>query len=179
VPGIGSSNERFQPRSATMVDGLAEPLHCEFDVVRLEVAPALDFGEVMVLRKPLKVFRGEPSGGVTQSGELFADVRVSGHAPLKRGQSGRANYSIGADRAYQTLVPKKRPQPGDGLRPSCGSDCVPSGNNKRHRIVIQNAATRSPSSVLVPSAGSTGRRNTGIKSFCWGFKLQGLTWSFV
>src|SRR5437879_734088 len=26
---------------------------------------------------------------------------------------------------------------------------------------------------------STGRRNTGAKSFCWGFKLQGLTWSFV
>jgi hypothetical protein len=25
-------------------------------------------------------------------------------------------------------------------------------------------------------AGSTGRRNTGVKSLCWGFKLQGLTW---
>src|SRR6266403_2370872 len=29
------------------------------------------------------------------------------------------------------------------------------------------------------AAGSTGRRNTGAKSLCWGFKLQGLTWSFV
>src|SRR5260370_1486777 len=29
------------------------------------------------------------------------------------------------------------------------------------------------------TAGSTGRRNTGIKSLCWGFKLQGLTWPFV
>src|SRR6478752_3949860 len=29
------------------------------------------------------------------------------------------------------------------------------------------------------AAGSTGRRNTGIKSLCWGFKLQGLTWSFI
>src|SRR5947207_3906362 len=28
-------------------------------------------------------------------------------------------------------------------------------------------------------AGSTGRRNTSVKSLCWGFKLQGLTWSFV
>jgi len=28
-------------------------------------------------------------------------------------------------------------------------------------------------------AGSTGRRNTGIKSLCWRFKLQGLTWSLV
>ena len=29
------------------------------------------------------------------------------------------------------------------------------------------------------TAGSTGRRNTSVKSLCWGFKLQGLTWSFV
>jgi hypothetical protein len=28
-------------------------------------------------------------------------------------------------------------------------------------------------------AGSTGRRNTGVKSLCWCFKLQGLTWSFI
>src|SRR5712692_1391239 len=28
-------------------------------------------------------------------------------------------------------------------------------------------------------AGSTGRRNTGVKSLCWGFKLQGLTGSFI
>ena len=28
-------------------------------------------------------------------------------------------------------------------------------------------------------AGSTGRRNTGAKSLCWGFKLQSLTWSFI
>ena len=27
--------------------------------------------------------------------------------------------------------------------------------------------------------GSTDRRNTGVKSLCWGFKLQGLTWPFV
>src|SRR4029077_20230006 len=29
------------------------------------------------------------------------------------------------------------------------------------------------------AAGSTGRRNTGAKSLCWGFKLQGLTRPFV
>src|SRR5665811_1563414 len=28
-------------------------------------------------------------------------------------------------------------------------------------------------------AGSTGRCNTGVKSLRWGFKLQGLTWSFI
>jgi putative ABC transport system substrate-binding protein len=35
------------------------------------------------------------------------------------------------------------------------------------------------SNVRFQDAGSTGRRNTGVKSLCWGFKLQGLTWSFV
>jgi len=29
------------------------------------------------------------------------------------------------------------------------------------------------------AAGSTGRRNTGVKSLCRCFKMQGLTWSFV
>src|ERR1022692_4308634 len=29
------------------------------------------------------------------------------------------------------------------------------------------------------SAASTDRRNTGVKSLCWGFKLQGLAWSLV
>jgi hypothetical protein len=33
--------------------------------------------------------------------------------------------------------------------------------------------------VLFLLAGSTGRCNTGVKSLSWGFKLQGLTWSFV
>src|SRR5258708_3904814 len=36
-----------------------------------------------------------------------------------------------------------------------------------------------PTQCPLCPAGSTGRRNTGIKSLCWGFKLQGLTWPFV
>src|SRR3954466_15712944 len=35
------------------------------------------------------------------------------------------------------------------------------------------------SDVRFQGAGSTGRRNTGVESLCWGFKLQGLTGSFV
>jgi len=35
------------------------------------------------------------------------------------------------------------------------------------------------SAVQTRIAGSTGRCNTGVKSLCWCFKLQGLTWSFV
>src|SRR6266403_108785 len=37
---------------------------------------------------------------------------------------------------------------------------------------------RTPTMSVDGGAGSTGRRNTGVKSLCWGFKLQGLTWSF-
>src|SRR5712672_1965630 len=33
--------------------------------------------------------------------------------------------------------------------------------------------------VRFTPAGSTGRRNTGVKSLCRGFKLQGLTGSFI
>src|ERR1700736_1128164 len=36
-----------------------------------------------------------------------------------------------------------------------------------------------PHYVRFQGAGSTGRRNTGVKSLCWRFKLQGLAWSFV
>src|SRR5450759_4972212 len=36
-----------------------------------------------------------------------------------------------------------------------------------------------PRYVRFTPAGSTGRRNTGVKSLCWGFKLQGLTWPFI
>src|SRR6266403_1981911 len=28
-------------------------------------------------------------------------------------------------------------------------------------------------------AGSTGRRNTGVKFLCWGFKSQGLAWPLI
>jgi hypothetical protein len=44
-------------------------------------------------------------------------------------------------------------------------------------LIGQNCLARL--NVYYYGAGSTGRRNTGIKSLCWRFKLQGLTWSFV
>ena len=45
--GIGSSKRRFQPRSATGVDRHAQALHGDFDILRLQVAPALDLGLVV------------------------------------------------------------------------------------------------------------------------------------
>jgi GPI mannosyltransferase 3 len=46
----------------------------------------------------------------------------------------------------------------------------------RHAPLLLAAAV---ANIVFHSAGSTGRRNTGVKSLCWCFKLQGLTWSFV
>ena len=47
--GIGSSNSRFQPRSVTALNRLAQPLHRKFDILRLQVSPALDLGLVELL----------------------------------------------------------------------------------------------------------------------------------
>jgi hypothetical protein len=53
-----------------------------------------------------------------------------------------------------------------GLRPMSASGQKRKGSRRAY-------------SVRITPVGSTGRRNTGVKSLCWGFKLQGLTWSFV
>jgi hypothetical protein len=46
------------------VDRFAQPLHNEFDIVRLQMAPALDLGQVLILREALEVFRGERLRGL-------------------------------------------------------------------------------------------------------------------
>jgi hypothetical protein len=69
--GIGSSmNSRFQPRSVTGLDRLPQPLHGEFDILRLQVAPALDFGLVPLFREALEILRSQLPGGRALPGEL-------------------------------------------------------------------------------------------------------------
>ena len=48
------SNRRIQRRSADIIDGIAQALHSELDVIGLKVAPALNLGEVAAFREPLK-----------------------------------------------------------------------------------------------------------------------------
>ena|SRR5713101_6382477 len=43
--------------SAGAVDRFAQPFHCELDVLRLQLAPALDLGLVALFRKALEIFR--------------------------------------------------------------------------------------------------------------------------
>src|ERR1035437_2812006 len=52
---------------------------------------------------------------------------------------------------------------------------TPRNCRERHLAAIPTA----PAFVRYWSAGSTGRCNTGVKSLRWGFKLQGLTRSFI
>ncbi len=54
------------------------------------------------------------------------------------------------------------------------------GKEKRfYTVWVKSGRATTNFDVRFASAGSTGRRNTGVKSLCWGFKLQGLTWPFV
>jgi hypothetical protein len=79
--GIGSSKRRFQPRSAIRLNRLAEPLHREFDIIGLQMAPALNLGLVPILGEALEVFRRDLFSRDAQSGELLADVRIARHWP--------------------------------------------------------------------------------------------------
>src|ERR1700730_6729936 len=54
---------------------------------------------------------------------------------------------------------------------------MPASDNFRYRT--KRTCCRSARMSAIRGAGSTGRRNTGVKSLCRGLKLQGLTWSFV
>src|SRR6266481_9655109 len=81
------------PGSAAALNRLPQPLHGEFDILRLQVAPALDLGLVAVLREALEVFRRELLGGDALSGELLADVRVLRHPAIKASRAVLDNAS--------------------------------------------------------------------------------------
>jgi hypothetical protein len=76
----------------------------ELDVVGLEVAPALDFRLVAVLREALKVFRGDLFSRDALSGELLADKRISGHRTIKAPPLRRNNTTTSWCRAPRVHI---------------------------------------------------------------------------
>src|SRR5258705_221122 len=60
-------------------DRLPQPLHGEFDVLRLQMPPAFNLSLVAILREALKVFRSVLAGGVALPREFLADERVCWH----------------------------------------------------------------------------------------------------
>src|SRR6266403_4207748 len=61
------------------LDRLAQPLHGELDILRLQMAPALDLGLVPLFRKALEILRSVLAGGIALLREFLADKRVSWH----------------------------------------------------------------------------------------------------
>src|SRR5258707_12475364 len=53
-----------------------------------------------------------------------------------------------------------------------------SGRRPQHHSRPMRSKPRQHVCPLLP-AGSTGRRNTGVKFLCWGFKSQGLAWPLI
>src|SRR5258706_11724011 len=92
--GIGSSKRRFQPRSATGFDRLAQPLQGKFDILGLQMAPALDLSLVPILREALKVFRSVLSGGVAFPSEFLADKRIAWHGAIKAPRAAVGNHCV-------------------------------------------------------------------------------------
>src|SRR6266403_1171760 len=80
---MGSSNSRFQPRSVTGFDRLPQPLHGELDILRLQMAPALDHGLIPLLWEALEIFRSVLAGRIALSGEFLADEGVSWHHAIE------------------------------------------------------------------------------------------------
>jgi hypothetical protein len=78
------SDSSHHRRIRSGIDRLAQPLYNEFDVLRLQVAPALHLGLVAVLREAPKVFRRKLSGSHTLPSEFLADEWVFGHRADRR-----------------------------------------------------------------------------------------------
>ena len=81
--------------SATSLDRLAQPLHGEFDVLRLQMAPALDFGLIAVFREAFEIVRSILPCGVALFGELFADKRVKTARAVVRGPDSMGRHGVG------------------------------------------------------------------------------------
>src|SRR5260221_8396351 len=58
----GKIGKRQQKCESATLDRLPQPLHGELDILRLQLAPALDLSLIAVLGEALEVFRGQPPG---------------------------------------------------------------------------------------------------------------------
>lgn len=116
----------------------------------------------------------------------FAGIDISYRSELDGGgtEFGQQGNPVGRQARRRT--------PAEGDRQSAELSQRTSRQDRRHwlfsgRRGVLAYAERQPDMVstvityrpFTAPAGSTGRRNAGVKSHCWGFKLQGLAWPFV
>src|ERR1700730_16578009 len=86
-----------------------------------------------------------------------------------------------SDLGQRRLRPRAREAEGFFSRRPCPCDHSAGTNTPEQKARFwhfSDVAARTDG-VSSLGAGSTGRRNTGVKSLCRGLKLQGLRWSFV
>src|ERR1022692_2597481 len=71
-------------------------------------------------------------------------------------------------------------RPNTWLHPNASLKCqiFSLHRGRRPYMALSGQSSRARVCPLLDAA-STDRRNTGVKSLCWGFKLQGLAWSLV
>jgi hypothetical protein len=97
---------RLRPgaESAAQLDRLAQPLHDEFEVLRLQMAPVLELGLVPLVREALVIFPNCLPGGRALLCELLADERVSGHGCIKAPRAAIGKSFRGSDRVVCEVV---------------------------------------------------------------------------
>ena len=79
-----SGNRRLYVLAAFVLTPATIPApRCEFDILRLQVAPALDFGLVSLFREALKVFRGNTGGRAlpNELSRMSRSLDISGRRP--------------------------------------------------------------------------------------------------
>ena len=114
-PQGGLSFPRLGPfplavKSTEVIDRLAQPLHCKFDVLRLQMAPALDLGLVALLWEIPEISLGQLPGGRALPGEFLVNERVSGHGAIEARQRRAGNRPMARSK-------KMAPARWDTLRP--------------------------------------------------------------
>ena len=60
----------------------AQPLHREFNIIALDVGPALDLSLIAVFREALKIFPRNLPGSLYFAGEFLWNIWIAGHGDI-------------------------------------------------------------------------------------------------
>src|SRR6478736_2071355 len=89
----GSCRAGF-PLFHRFLDRFAQPLHSEFEALRLEMAPALYLSLELLIGISLEIFPYRSSGGRALLREFLADEWVMGHCAIKASRAAVGNSQV-------------------------------------------------------------------------------------
>jgi len=119
------------------------------------------------------------AGSVRDASRRIGNTHWRGHDDVMQTRSFRGSGEPVWVSARLSASFRLGPDPRRALGPAATPAASTGRTRDRTRPMLQAVRKFLPGRRPHVTAGSTGRRNTGVKSFCWGFKLQGLTGSFV